>query len=207
MRAPAPRPDAEPVPARAAASVLVLQEGPEGVEVLMGWRGAGHRFMPNHLVFPGGAVDPGDFGAKAACPLRAETEARLARHTPPELITPLALAAARELEEETGLSLGTPPDLSPLAYLCRAITPEGRPIRFDARFFTVPAAALRGEIRGSGELESLRFYPLREALSLKLAIPTRFALEALQAWLARPAGTNEAELPVPVLENLNVRHD
>jgi 8-oxo-dGTP pyrophosphatase MutT (NUDIX family) len=193
-------------PARAAASVLVLRHRAEP-EVLMGWRGAHHRFMPNHLVFPGGAVDPDDFTTAPRRPLREAVAARLARHTPAELVTPLAVAAARELAEESGLSLGTPPDLAPLAYLCRAITPEGRPIRFDARFFVVAAEALSGTLGGSGELESLRFYPLSEALALSLAPPTRFALETLGQWLARPQDRPEEEIPVPVLENLAIRYD
>lgn len=194
-------------PARAAASVLVLRRGEGGMEVLMGWRGAGHRFMPNHLVFPGGAVDPEDFATLPRRPLRPAVRARLARHTPEGLITSLAVAAARELAEETGLSLGAPPDLEPLSYLCRAITPEGRPIRFDARFFVVAAEALEGGLAGSGELESLRYYPLGEALALPLAPPTRFALEALTAWLGRPETAEEGAMPVPVLENLTIRHD
>ena len=40
------------VRARHAASLVVLRAGPEP-EMLMGMRGARHRFMPNRLVFPG----------------------------------------------------------------------------------------------------------------------------------------------------------
>ena len=43
-----PRP--KTVPPKPAASLVVLCDG---AEVLMGMRGAGHRFMPNRLVFPG----------------------------------------------------------------------------------------------------------------------------------------------------------
>ena len=52
--------------ARHAASLILWRPGPDGIEVLMGMRGAGHRFMPNRLVFPGGAVDQADRRAQAA---------------------------------------------------------------------------------------------------------------------------------------------
>ena len=65
----------------------------------------------------------------------------LAKGAKPRLAQALAVAAARELEEETGLSLGSPPDLSGLDYLCRAITPPESPIRFNARFFIVDAGS------------------------------------------------------------------
>ena len=55
-----------PVPIRDAASLIVLRRDTSAPAVLMGLRGAGHRFMPNRLVFPGGAVDPGDADAPAA---------------------------------------------------------------------------------------------------------------------------------------------
>jgi len=55
-----------PVVPRDAASLLVLRATPAGPDVLMGLRGAGHRFMPNRLVFPGGAVDRADLDAPSA---------------------------------------------------------------------------------------------------------------------------------------------
>ena len=63
---------AAPAAPRPAASLLVLRQAGAGPEVLMGQRGAGHKFMPNRLVFPGGAVDPEDFSAPSASPLRAD---------------------------------------------------------------------------------------------------------------------------------------
>ena len=50
---------------RHAASLILWRQGPHGPEVLMGLRHAGHRFMPNVLVFPGGRVDRADYRAKA----------------------------------------------------------------------------------------------------------------------------------------------
>ncbi len=172
--------------ARHAASLLVWRNGPAGTEVLMGVRGAGHRFVPNRLVFPGGAVDPGDRSAPAASEPPETVLAALRNRTHPRLARAIAFAAARELQEETGLSLGTPPHLDRLDYLCRAVTPLRSPIRFNARFLTVPAEAVQGDPADSHELHAVRFYPMAEALTLDLMAVTRWVLDCLADRLANP---------------------
>ncbi len=193
-------PPATPVLARPAASLLVLRQG-DRPQVLMGMRGAGHKFMPNRLVFPGGAVDAEDHQASFATPLRSDVRERLCRAATDELATALGIAAARELEEETGLSLGAPPALDGLDYLCRAITPESSPIRFDARFLVVDAERVGGVLGGSGELEDLRWYGVEEARALDLAIATGRVLERLQAWMRMDPAERLAKRQVPVLFN------
>ncbi len=185
-------PSKRPVFARHAASLIVLRAGPSEHEVLMGLRGAGHRFMPNRLVFPGGAVDPGDATRPAATGPRDDVLAALGRAARPRLARAVVAAAARELEEETGLTLGTPPRLDAIDYLCRAVTPPASPVRFNARFLVVDADATQGTLGGSGELEAVRFYPMSEALALDLALVTREVLERLQAWLALPEALRRA---------------
>lgn len=165
----------------------------------MGMRGAHHRFMPNRLVFPGGSVDRADYRARFATPLRPDVLMRLTKASTPRLAPALAIAAARELHEETGLSLGTPPHLDGLDYLCRAITPPESPIRFNARFLVVDAAAASGDLAGSGELENLQFYALRDALELDLALVTRRVLEQLQAYLALTDAERRARDRTPLL--------
>ncbi len=167
--------------------------------MLMGLRGAGHRFMPNRLVFPGGAVDREDGVAPVAAPLPAAVQAMLAKAAKPRLAQALAVAAARELEEETGLTLGTPPDLSALDYLGRAITPPDSPVRFNARFFVVDADAVFGTLAGSGELEGLRWYGVAEALALDLARPTRAVIGLLQQWLALTPAARAGRTKMPVM--------
>jgi 8-oxo-dGTP pyrophosphatase MutT (NUDIX family) len=187
------------VRAKHAASLIVLRHTNNEPHMLMGMRGAKHRFMPNRLVFPGGRVDRADLSAPHATPLPAATERALRKNTNARLAFGLAAAAARELVEETGLSLGSPPRLDGLHYLARAVTPPGSPIRFNARFFVVEERYVSGALGGDGELEGLRFYGMTEALALQLALPTRRVLERLKQWLAlSPAERNE-QTQTPVL--------
>lgn len=149
--------------------------------------------MPNRLVFPGGAVDPTDLQAPCAVPLSPDTRARLQRSATPALAHGIAIAAARELEEETGLSLGAPPALDGLSYICRLVTPTNSPVRFNARFLVVDAARVSGALGGSGELEEVRFYSVEEALAIDLAGPTRRVIERLLAWMAMSDAERRAE--------------
>lgn len=188
-----------PVEAKPAASLLVLRPG-DMPEVLMGMRGAKHKFMPNRLVFPGGRVDPEDHGAAVATPMPALVQTLLARAADASLVRAIGIAAARELEEETGLTLGLPPVLHGLDYLCRAITPENSPMRFDARFLIVDAEHISGTLAGSGELENLSWYALDAALAM-VAQPTRGVLEQLQLWLAMDPAARSARAMVPTMRN------
>ena len=192
-----PRPKA--VHARHAASIIVLRSRGDDPEMLMGMRGAKHRFMPNRLVFPGGAVDRVDLSAPYATEPPPHTLRHLRRSANAHLARGLAIAAARELEEETGFSLGSPPHLDGIEYLCRAVTPPTNPIRFNARFLVVNADRLSGTLAGSGELENLRYYGLHEALALDLAIPTRMVIDRLRIWLAMSAEERVALTHTPIL--------
>jgi 8-oxo-dGTP pyrophosphatase MutT (NUDIX family) len=189
------------VRARHAASLLVWREAGETTEILMGMRGARHRFMPNRLVFPGGAVDRADLSAPLAKGLSPRTEAALRRNANPGLAHGLGHAAARELLEETGFSLGSPPALDGLDYLARAVTPADSPIRFNARFFCIHASRVNGTLGGDGELDNLRYYGMSEALALDLAGPTRRMLEQLRTWLTSSEAERDARTHVPVLKD------
>jgi 8-oxo-dGTP pyrophosphatase MutT (NUDIX family) len=194
-----PRP--KTVRARHAASLIVYRMRGPAPEMLMGMRGAKHRFMPNRLVFPGGAVDRADLSAPCASPLSPQTEHALRKKANAHLAHGIGIAAARELSEETGLTLGEPPALAGLAYLARAVTPPGGPIRFNARFLTVPADLVSGSLGGDGELDNLRYYGLQEALELDLALPTRRILERLEIWLALSPDERAAQVKTPVLRD------
>src|SRR5690349_10184055 len=159
----------------------------------MGVRHAKHRFMPNVLVFPGGRVDPTDHRHPALSELRPETRWPLEQRATPGRARALGVAAVRELHEETNLVLGALrggqllPALDQLHYICRAITPPPRAIRFHARFLAAPAEAAQGGLKGSGELEALRFYPVDEALGggHMAGITAKVMAEFLR-WLALP---------------------
>jgi 8-oxo-dGTP pyrophosphatase MutT (NUDIX family) len=185
--------EAEP---RHAASLIVLRREAGGVKILMARRAAGHRFMPHALVFPGGAVDPADFTAAVGTKLRRDVSERLERSARPDLAQALGVAACRELTEEVGLQLGDPPLLNQLSYLCRAITPAGRPIRFDARFFIVPAEAVSGTPVASRELEAPAWYTIETALVSGAVFVTQAVLLRLRAWVETPDAAGAA---VPVL--------
>ena len=188
---------------RDAATVIVLRNK---TSVLMGQRGKTAAFMPGKFVFPGGAVDPADAQILStemnpACAARLSQESR----TPN---TALTAAAIRELWEETGQVLGTPgswdnppedwgdfaktghlPDASALTYFFRAVTPAGRPRRFDARFFLVDAKALRTDLDdfsdAEDELSHLQWVPLDKARSFDLPFITKVVLAELIAHVAR----------------------
>jgi len=172
------------VAARPAASLLVMRRDTDAVRLLMARRGPGHRFMPNMLVFPGGAVDRADHAAPAASEPRDEVLARLMRGAEAGLARALAVAVARELEEEVGLSLGAPPHLAALEYFCRAITPPDRVMRFDARFFLVDAAHVSGQLRASDEMEAPGWYTVDEALAADSPGATKAVLMQFSEYLA-----------------------
>jgi 8-oxo-dGTP pyrophosphatase MutT (NUDIX family) len=182
---------------RDAATLILFKKDEDGLRVLMGLRNAGHKFMPNRMVFPGGGVDPEDFLSEIASALPASALARLRRAATPELAAALGVAAARELEEETGLSLGRPPALAGLDYLCRAETPAAVSIRFNARFFVAPAELTSGGIAGSGELEAVDWYLLEPLLQLELPLVTRLVLAQLQTWFNLDASQRDSR-KVPV---------
>ncbi len=150
----------------------------------MGRRHRGLRFMPGMLVFPGGRVDRADHRARMADELPSDTAAQLGLSAPPGLARALAVAAARELQEETGLAL---PGLSPLRYLTRAITPTFFPLRFHARFLLAHADAASGTLQGSGELEELRFFTPDEFAAAPHARITALVVEEFARWRADPA--------------------
>src|SRR5215472_14772575 len=109
---------------RDAATMLVIDRTGRTPRVLLGRRHHGHKFMPGKFVFPGGRVERADRRAKAATELDSRVETRLmqvVRHPSAEKSRSFALAAIREVFEETGLVLGTrmdgqPPAFSPPSY-------------------------------------------------------------------------------------------
>lgn len=194
---------------RDAATVIVLRNRSHEPSVLMGQRGANAAFMPNKFVFPGGAVDPEDSQVPFADPLSPICVSRLADGAPGDRATALAAAAIRELWEETGQILGRPgtwdappenwrdfaahghlPSAAPLQFVFRAITPPGRPRRFDARFFLLDADDLASDpddfSAASDELAHLQWIALDKVRSFDLPFITEVVLAEVAARAADP---------------------
>lgn len=194
------------VPIRDAATIIVLRDVATHPSVLMGQRGAAATFMPGKFVFPGGAVDPVDSDVPVT-PMNAPCDERLAEES---TVPPAALAAAaiRELWEETGHILGTSapwpdppqgwrgfaargyqPNGAALQFFFRAVTPKGRPRRFDARFFLANAADLVTDpddfSQAEDELAHLQWVRLDAARVFDLPFITQVVLAELQSHLQR----------------------
>jgi 8-oxo-dGTP pyrophosphatase MutT (NUDIX family) len=208
-------------PKDAATLILIDRSGREP-KVLLGKRHQRHKFMPGKFVFPGGRVDRTDLFMPVARPLDPRAEAQLLKRVQRPSAAKaraFALAAIRETFEETGLLLGTRggdigkipdgpwtafgeaeilPDLGLVHFIGRAITPPGRPRRFDARFFTMDAAAIAHRIEGvtgpDAELVELVWMPLAQAQQLDMPAVTGVMLEELDARIAEGFGH---DLPVP----------
>ena len=98
-------PTREPVPVRAAATVLLLRDSEAGIEVLMTRRSGTASFAPGAYVFPGGQIDAADEAA-------AHIAAR--RPTQSGLQLTQAIAAIREGFEELGVLLARHADGRPV---------------------------------------------------------------------------------------------
>jgi 8-oxo-dGTP pyrophosphatase MutT (NUDIX family) len=104
-----------PAAPRDAATVVILRTAADGagVEILMLRRTAAMKFAPGAYVFPGGSVDPADYGTAVGWhgPPPAEFGARLGASA--EVARALVCAAVRETFEESGVLLagvpGSPP--------------------------------------------------------------------------------------------------
>ena len=86
----------EPAPLRPAATVLLLRDTPQGIEVLMTRRSMTASFAPGAYVFPGGGVDAHDAAAH---------QQATRRPTQSDLHLTQAIAAIRESFEELGILL------------------------------------------------------------------------------------------------------
>lgn len=205
-----------------AATLLIIRGGEE---VLMGVRSARHAFMPNKYVFPGGRVDRADALVPRPVDLRPDVAAKLERGASPSRSRALAMAAVRETFEEAGMILGAEhppvrtgsphwkpfyasglvPALDKLEYIARAITPPGRPRRFDTRFLMVDADHLRGDIAGSGELLNLNWVKLKEAQDLDLPNITRLIIEIARRRIDDGEHLKD-DAPVPFVRTVKRRH-
>ena len=98
-------PQRAPAPVRPAATVLLLRDAPQGIEVLMTRRSMTASFAPGAYVFPGGGIDAADAQAHGHSTRRAtQSDGHLTQ----------AIAAIRESFEELGILLARHADGSHL---------------------------------------------------------------------------------------------
>jgi len=104
-----------PVPARDAATVALLRDGPGGPQVYLLRRHGQMMFAAGQAVFPGGAVDPrdGDSDIGWTGPTAAQWGARFG--CPEAVARGLVCAAVRETFEESGVLLAGPDPASVVA--------------------------------------------------------------------------------------------
>jgi 8-oxo-dGTP pyrophosphatase MutT (NUDIX family) len=213
---------------RDAATLIIVDHSAGEPRVLLGRRRMDMVFMPGRYVFPGGRVDPADKQIPVEDDLRSSDLKKLmvAMKGKPSATRAraLALAAVRETFEEAGLLIGAPlgsdpppnaqtwatffaagyrPALGRLTFFARAITPPGRPRRFDSRFFCVEAEAIvhRAKIE-DGELSDLEWHSISQARSLELPNITRVVLEDLGERIAAGA-LHTGDYPVPFYHRRN----
>ncbi|HEX3693546.1 MAG TPA: NUDIX domain-containing protein [Solirubrobacteraceae bacterium] len=164
---PGQTPGSEQTPARQAATVILLRDGAEGLEVLLVKRNEKARFMGGVWVFPGGALDGAD-GAEADPGGRAHRA-----------------AAARELAEEASVAL---PDPAELVEFSRWITPAQVTVRFDTRFFLAALPDGQSPRVDGQECVELGWFTPQGALDahargeIALVFPTIKHLEQLRAF-------------------------
>lgn len=205
-----------------AAALVLVDRSSRTPRILLGRRNPALKFMPGKFVFPGGRVDPYDRRVPVYGTLDSESERRLlARVTRPGATRAraLALAAIREIFEETGLLLGTReagapeglpeswqaftragvfPNLEGLTFVARAITPPRLPRRFDTRFFLADASEIahreEGVVGPDAELVETAWLTFAEAKQAEVPAITRAIIEEVETRLK--AG-NRPWLPVP----------
>ena len=169
------RRDAKPSGAAAApaATVVLIRDGDDGLEVLLARRSSKLAFHGGAWVFPGGRIDPGDYAGDSE-----------------DVFTAAQRAAAREAKEEAGVDVHA----DTLVHISNWTTPDISPKRF-ATWFFVGEVAGGEEVADGTETESLRWFrpddafAARDAAEIELAPPQWVTL----LWL-RDHGTVAAAL-------------
>jgi 8-oxo-dGTP pyrophosphatase MutT (NUDIX family) len=107
-------------------------------------------------------------------------------------------AASTSDDDDPFAAAGVRPDLSELHFIARAITPPGRPRRFDTRFFAADAQLIVHKVDGvvhpESELVELTWLPVADAQKLDIPPVTKRVLGELESRVAAGFGH---DLPVP----------
>lgn len=194
---------------RDAATLVIIDTSHGEPRILMGRRRPEQVFLPGTYVFPGGRVERSDHRMSAVDTLSDHAVDLLMQsvsgRASPSRAHAFALAAIRETFEETGLLIGVPSDqakrrevgpwsaflahgftprLAGLRFFARAITPPGRPRRYDTRFFFTHASEIGHRVDAhDGEFSETGWFTFAEAANLNLPSITRTVIGDLAAIL------------------------
>jgi 8-oxo-dGTP pyrophosphatase MutT (NUDIX family) len=174
-----------------AAAIILFDRSDNDLRVLVGKRSTKHAFMPDVFVFPGGKRDATDYRLPFGVDLSGETHGALAktmnqRRASAASTRSFALAALRELHEETGINCWEPrksqplPNLAPLRFVARAITPPGHIRRYDTRFFSAFSDELDINptmVGDSDELQEIQWLSVSRKSSVNMPAITQLVLE------------------------------
>ena len=155
------------------ATVVLLRDGPPGLEVLLLQRSARDGGDGGSWVFPGGRVEDQD-----------------CRGTDVDSSASVMRSAVRETREEAGIDL----DVGSLLYISRWITPEIATRRYDTHFFATRLAGDPGVRVDGAEIRTHRWFRPEDALrasrsrEIRLAPPTFVTTD----WLAGQPSTETA---------------
>jgi len=181
------------VPPAPAATVVLLRDGEDGIEVLLARRSSKLAFHGGAWVFPGGRIDPGDYG-----------------DAPDDLAGAARWAAVREAKEEAGVDV----DAGTLIHLSNWTTPDNSPKRFATWFFVGPVAG-GDEVADGTEMDAVRWFSPDGALAergageIELAPPQYVTLLDLRefATVADAMGAIAADTPIDYLPRFHFVDD
>lgn len=150
---------------RQAATVILVRDADQGLETLMLRRNSKLDFVGGMWVFPGGRVDPEDWGPGD------------------DLLAASRRAAVREAQEEAGLTIAE----DTLAIFSHWEPPPITPKRFLTWFFIAPAPPGKvtiddGEIHDSAWMRPADALVRRDADEIELAPPTWVTLHELSEY-------------------------
>ncbi|MEO8107961.1 MAG: NUDIX domain-containing protein [Actinomycetes bacterium] len=157
------------MPIRPAATVVLLRDGADGLEVWLQQRAMTLAFAAGMYAFPGGRVDEDEDISAVTHDVSAEV--MVWGDDDSSVVRAHLAAAARETWEESGVRLN-PAALTPWA---RWVTPPGDTRRFDARFYLATCPPDQRPAPLTGEVAAGSWFVVRAAVDA-------FAAGALPMW-------------------------
>ncbi len=193
--------DWTPPPPRSAATLMLLRDTSDGIEVALLQRASSLGFARGMYVYPGGAIDPGD-----------------------EAIgDPWLVAAIRETFEECGVLLADPnpqhdvqqlrerefagvlaelgarPALGALHPFAHWVTPEVESRRFDTRFYAAVLPEGQDLTTLTSEHQAIGWFRPADANSLPMLPPTAATLAEVGRFATAAEALAVRRAPVPIM--------